>query len=447
MYNKYMFYTRTGMKKILLIVVIIIFTVALVACSSRNLSGDEQNSSLVQSNTIEKNTQEPVVSNTSNPTATTSNREKTEAEKQAEEYEKIAEEALKKEHDHSWVFSHFQERHPHTPEYKCSCGAVKVGGSDRAKYTMKIIGVSDNHPHYMLEKCSICNEVYANENLPSKIKWILDGYTEVHPHHGIVKCSRCDYFEINRAITSRGAGVSKLIVVGAKEEHPHHLIIECTYKGCEHSYIEKNAIAEWSVKTDANNYGIAHPHFLFGTCSYGSCSYSEKTNKIAQWDWDDGICSICGGTKDVLYEKMGSRIKITSAIDSNFQGHLHIPSVIEGLSVKDIGENAFAEQNLMLSIHIPDSIETIGTSAFANCILLKKIVFGPNLRLIDSFAFAGCIELEHITFASMVAPQIFPGTFAGISHELKIYVPVTSVGYDSQEWEQFEIIFLDFEEH
>ncbi len=499
------------MKKVILVILLMSFVISIgVSCGlgvKDDISQSPETESPVASKTpiISPNTTtSPQPSQTVQESPSATERPLTDAEKQAAEYERIGQEALDNRHDHVWVFSHFQERHPHTAVYKCECGATGTFGKN-ADYIMTIVGPSEKHPHYMVEECSICKNHFVNTNLPTELKWVLAGYTPEHPHYGIIKCSQCEYSYINKAITAHGNDVCQLIVDGAEESHPHHLIIKCNYPGCDYSYIEKNTTAEWELETDSENYSIAHPHFLYALCNYKGCPHVEKTTMIADWTWDDGVCSICGGAKDVLYKNLSTHIKVTGTIDPNMSGHLLIPSEIEWLIVADIGENAFAGQDMITSVHIPDSIEVIGMNAFAdcinlrfdqlercpvcnleqglreepeclfcgnftmmlqsgkpisnmgrnvffigegafrNCILLDAIVFGPNIRIIEDFAFQGCMNLEHALFTSIEAPQIFPGTFDGVSPEFKIFVPTGAAGYDTPEWERFEIIFTELE--
>lgn len=494
-----------AMKKIILLLLIIsLISSIVVSCGTVDNVDTSQNP--VTNNPEKSKKPEITASPTILPQPSTSAQptpNETQKPLTEEEIERITQEALDNEHDHVWIFSHFQERHPHDKVYKCECGATGTFG-EYADYTMKIVGISEKHPHYMVEECSICKNHFVNENLPTELRWVLAGYGEKHPHYGIVKCSQCEYSYINQAITSQGTGVSHLIVVGATEDHPHYLKVECNYSGCDHSYIEKNATAEWEMKSDPDNYSIAHPHFLYSTCSHGMCNHFEKTNAIADWTWDDGICSICGGAKNVLYKIIeDSYVSVTGTVETVHQGILHIPEMIEFKPVEIIGAEAFFENTLLESINIPDTVrivernafencismqlesmetcpicniepgerqepeclfcgifetnqtsgypignigrnvEIIEESAFRNCISIKTLNFGEHIIEIQDFAFSGCINLEHINFSTMIAPHIFPGTFEGTSPFLKVFIPQGAMGYDTPEWEQFEIVISE----
>jgi len=479
------------MKKILVFLIIIIMTsYFMTSCGSVEKTGS----------TSPKPSQSKAPTGSSSAPSPTG--EMTDAEKLAAEYERIGQEALDNEHDHVWVFSHYQERHPHYAEYKCECGATKIT-NEVAPFTMTIVGKSEEHPHYMIEECSICKGHFVNENLPTELTWVLDGYTDEHPHYGKVKCSQCDYYEINKAITAENMGVSMLITEEATAEHPHYLIVKCTYPGCDYSYVEKNAQADWEYLTDPENYTDAHPHHLYGVCSYEGCRHETLLDETADWYWKDGVCSICGTAKDVKYTKDSAATRVTGLVDESYQGDLYIPSMIEGLPVESIEPEAFIAKPTLETVDLPDLVHFIGNSAFKgctnltlaesqecpitadigevydspasqplsyfledyenghklgymgsntafveaeafmDCTSLVSICFGENLIEIQPMAFSGCAELRHVFFLTMNAPTISPDIFENTSPELSIYVPAGAVGYDLPEWEQYEIVYFE----
>lgn len=75
---------------------------------------------------------------------------------------------------------------------------------------------------------------------------------------------------------------------------------------------------------------------------------------------------------------------------------LKIPSVIEGLPVKSIGNYALSSCYDLLSVVIPDSIETIGNRAFYDCTSLKNIRIPANVTEIGTAAFANCKAVQII---------------------------------------------------
>ena len=350
----------------------------------------------------------------------TPTKELSEAEKQAAEYEKIAQEALEKEHEHKWVLNGYQEGHPHSAEYTCECGAIRIVAHETAKFTMSMVGVSPEHPHYMLEECSICHQQFPNQNLPTELTWYISGYTESHPHYAILKCSQCEYTKTDTGITSESMGVSRLITEESTTEHPHYLIVKCDYPGCDHTYIEKNATDKWELLTDPENYSIHHPHHLFGTCSHDGCTHSELMDETADWTWKDGVCSICGVARDVKYDKDDVSTRVTGLVDAGFEGVLQIPSMIEGLPVTSIEPGSFRDGAGITEVYVPESVIFIGNHAFE-----------------------GCMNLRTIHFESLVAPAIAPDSLMGMQPDTMIFVPIDSIGYDLPEWQMYNITYYE----
>ena len=67
-------------------------------------------------------------------------------------------------------------------------------------------------------------------------------------------------------------------------------------------------------------------------------------------------------------------------------------------NTKKIETRAFAHQDTLEEICIPDSVTEIGERAFIGCTALKKVVLSPNLRRIAVNAFEGCTALSEIVF-------------------------------------------------
>jgi len=420
-------------------------------------------------------------------------------------YEQIASEVLKTEHEHVWVFDHYQEIHPHSAVYKCACGATFLKADETADFTMTIVGPSKKHPHYMLEECSICHQQFENENLPTKLTWLLNGYQKEHPHYAIVKCSQCDYTYIEYNMTALSQGVSKLISTKYEKEHPHHLIFECTFKGCDYSFVEKTMTADFEIEANnKENYSMVHPHYLFGSCSIDGCNYQELTKQRASWQWEDGVCSICGMAHNVNYTIDNNDATITGINANAFDGNLVIPHVLEGCKVSAVGQNAFIDNKEIINLTIPDSllviedkafencsnlilssehrcplcgiepgvrekhtcslcglldqdeksgypignlgrnIEIIGESTFKNNTKLTIINIGMNIKEIRDFAFEGCNNLQHVSILSNIAPILGNNVFSNVASDFKIFVPIGAIGYDAPMWEHYQIEYMDF---
>ena len=86
-----------------------------------------------------------------------------------------------------------------------------------------------------------------------------------------------------------------------------------------------------------------------------------------------------------------------------------IPSQILGLPVTEIGDSAFANQDLT-SISLPPTLITLGSYAFlANN--FRRVTIPASLRSLGDQAFASCPQLEEIYFegdAPQVGLDVFP---------------------------------------
>ena len=67
--------------------------------------------------------------------------------------------------------------------------------------------------------------------------------------------------------------------------------------------------------------------------------------------------------------------------------NLVIPSTLGGYKVTKIGFSAFKNNNSIVSLKIPNSVEEISDSAFSGCLSLSSVSLGNNLKRIGSYAF------------------------------------------------------------
>jgi uncharacterized protein YjdB len=101
---------------------------------------------------------------------------------------------------------------------------------------------------------------------------------------------------------------------------------------------------------------------------------------------------------------------------------MNIPSEINGIKVKSIGDNAFAECSTMKSTEIPDGVTSIGIKAFCNCYDLEGITIPESVTSIGGGAFLMCDNLKSITLPSNLT-SIEPSTFVGCDKLTSINLP------------------------
>lgn len=79
-----------------------------------------------------------------------------------------------------------------------------------------------------------------------------------------------------------------------------------------------------------------------------------------------------------------------------------IENVIIENGVENIGKRAFAKNENMVKITIPDSVTSIGAESFQNCFSLEDIRIPDSVKNIDSGAFYKCVNFKNVTIGSNV---------------------------------------------
>lgn len=76
-----------------------------------------------------------------------------------------------------------------------------------------------------------------------------------------------------------------------------------------------------------------------------------------------------------------------------------VPEVLNGITVKAIGKNAFLDKSLS-SVIIPDTVTSIGVAAFSGCENLE-VVNAQNITDIQNGAFSNCISLKYVDISKL----------------------------------------------
>ena len=125
-----------------------------------------------------------------------------------------------------------------------------------------------------------------------------------------------------------------------------------------------------------------------------------QTNNIIDDTKIELRCGECGyRTLDDLYTVSDNTLV---SVNYEISGDIEIPENINGTQILSIGNNAFSNQNNLLSVTIPNTITNIDTSAFEGCSYLQSVTLSNNLIAIGSLAFKGCESLGSITIPSSV---------------------------------------------
>ncbi len=178
-------------------------------------------------------------------------------------------------------------------------------------------------------------------------------------------------------------------VIGFKFQHEdpyggytmHYGYFHFNFSDSQEFMGEKGYLLGWAYETEPNKPIIAKP----------LNSLSETASPVS----------------DFTYEIAENQVTITAYTGSD--EHVVIPSEIEGLPVKAIGETfeehgnvpfgpsyAFASNKTLKSVVIPDTVEYLGVMSFMSCEALETVQFSANLRVIGQSAFFYCRALKEV---------------------------------------------------
>lgn len=101
--------------------------------------------------------------------------------------------------------------------------------------------------------------------------------------------------------------------------------------------------------------------------------------------------------------------------------HIRIPSEIEGVPVRELGERLFSNKEKIETVIIPDTIQSIARSLFSGCRALKNVKLPISLTSIPECTFLGCESLEVFTIPAHIT-NIERSAFA-FSGLKSIYIP------------------------
>lgn len=104
--------------------------------------------------------------------------------------------------------------------------------------------------------------------------------------------------------------------------------------------------------------------------------------------------------------------------------NLSIPSSIDGVPVKKIGNNAFSWNKQLLSINLAKSIEWIGEEAFYECENIRSITIPASVREICEGAFSGLRKTTKLIFESnSQLKSIGDSAFCGLKNIESVKIP------------------------
>jgi hypothetical protein len=129
---------------------------------------------------------------------------------------------------------------------------------------------------------------------------------------------------------------------------------------------------------------------------------------------------ICGANAaqylDFAYQSANGAVTITGYTGSG--GSVTIPSSVQGMPVRYIGDSAFHSVTTLTKVTIPDSVTSLGNFCFMWCVKLESAILPSSLTSLGDLCFEGCTVLANVTI---------PNGVTYISRSAFAYTGLTSI--------------------
>lgn len=196
-------------------------------------------------------------------------------------------------------------------------------------------------------------------------------------------------------------------------------------------------------------------------------THYQKYKITSQWGISMTTAQAAEATIDSLtYKTAAKSIVYVSNCTNNLEGEIAIPSTVtikgEKYNVTSIGEQAFADCDLLTNVIIPDSVTSIGDTAFYRCSSLTSVIIGNSVSTIGETAFMSCASLTSITipnsvikigdftfrnctslkkvyFQSKTPPEVGSSIFSKCPSDMIIYYPAGAEQNWINKWHKFSI--------
>lgn len=133
------------------------------------------------------------------------------------------------------------------------------------------------------------------------------------------------------------------------------------------------------------------------------------------------------------YKNLGNYIEIV-ATSSMAKGVIEVPSEIDGLPVKTAGEHAFAGNQNITSIRLPDTLTSIGKGAFWGDTALTSVTIPEGVTQIKDETFLNCMSLLYVSLPDTLK-SIGVRAFYNCNSITSIKIPNSVNEIDSQAFD------------
>lgn len=151
---------------------------------------------------------------------------------------------------------------------------------------------------------------------------------------------------------------------------------------------------------------------------------AEDLTLYASWD--------ATATEESNYAFTTSVGGITITNYTGKETNLHIPEMINNVPVVAIGEFAFADNNEICQVFVPQGVTNISRGAFLNMSVLESVVLPGSLEKLEDYAFADCGAMKSIAFAQDANTELTIGAsaFANCCSIERIEIPKNACDID-----------------
>lgn len=207
--------------------------------------------------------------------------------------------------------------------------------------------------------------------------------------------------------------------------------VDCTHGGSVVYYCSDCGLMRLVVE-EALGHDVVQHEAKAATCTsvgwnaYETCSRCDYTTKVEipkiGHNFVNGVCSVCGeleieeatGLENELSDD--ETYYIVTDIGTETRTRFAIPSEHNGKPVKEIGEEAFAQNSYIKGIVLSDNLQTIGELAFTYCESLTDIEIPTSVTEIGMGAFGFCDGLTSVNIPASVT-KIGTAAFTGCELE------------------------------
>ncbi len=187
-----------------------------------------------------------------------------------------------------------------------------------------------------------------------------------------------------------------------------------------------------STEADGNKNQETKPWYR----PHQDCKMRKNANSFCPVCQEELLKKLADATGIQLFDTtyIGENEICIDKLNLEVTGSFIIPDYIEGRTVTVIGDGAFAEQELLEKIIMPNTITEIESNAFKNCIKLnndefESIRFSSALTTIGTSAFENCSALNVIILPEGVS-AVGDAAFKGCINLEEVLIPasVTNIG-------------------